>query len=267
MCLRPQPAFMNEPMHEAVTTIFARVDGPRQWLAYALRADITEEISVAIPLPVAEGTTSSDIVLDSLEAVPEFFTLIQRPFRRHRVAAPPTRGAGDSFPDALEVTYLGDYAASVAANAEALARVHPELALRPSALAQVPSYATHAFVILRLKPPRRVMIEVGKPRRAVEHHAIVISFPTNAPDVLFFPTLVAHNGMLPESVRYDHLLFCQTRSDRQPEAGWERSARPLGRYVAEEIVPAVDASRHVYRRSIRVVHRNEDLRLPEPPSH
>lgn len=88
MYLQPQPAFMNAPLHEASTTIFARLEGPRQWLAYALRGDIAEEISVAIPLPVAEGTTSDDINLDSLHAYPNFFSLVQKPFKLDRVERP-----------------------------------------------------------------------------------------------------------------------------------------------------------------------------------
>ena len=113
MCLRPQPAFMNAPLHEASTT------------------------------------------------------LVQKPFKLDRVERPRTRRARGAAPGTLEVIYLGDYAASIAPNGAALARVHPELALRPSALEQVPSYATYAFVILRLKTPRRVF---DRSARVAEAH-------------------------------------------------------------------------------------------------
>jgi hypothetical protein len=266
MCLRPKPAFVSEPLHDASTTIFARLNGDRQWLGYALRADIAEELSVAIPLPIALGTEPSEIRLHSLHEFPGFFTMLQKPFPRAQVEAPLTRGPGRATPEALDIVFLGDYAASVAPDASALARVRPELALRPTALELLPEYATFAFVILRLKPPRKVAIDPRVMRTPVEHHAVLIDFPSRFPGKLFFPTLVAQNGELPQHAAYDHLLFCQTGSDRHPEAGWERSARHVGRYVLGQTAPAVDTSRHVFRRSIRGNYPNQDLELSEPAS-
>jgi hypothetical protein len=258
---------MNEPLHEASTTIFARLNRDRQWLGYALRADIAEELSVAVPLPIALGAEPNEIRLHSLHEFPEFFSMLQKPFPRAKVEAPLTRGPGGATPEALDIVFLGDYAASIARDAAALAHVRPELALRPTALEQLPEYATFAFVVLRLKPPRRVAIDprvVHAP--PVEHHAVLIDFPTRSPGKLFFPTLVAQNGELPQHARYDHLLFCQTGSDRHPEAGWQRSARHVGRYVLGQTAPAVDTSRHVFRRSIKGNYPNQDLELSEPAS-
>ncbi|NUP09167.1 MAG: hypothetical protein HOW73_24210 [Polyangiaceae bacterium] len=193
---------MNAPQHEASTTMFVRLHGRRQWLGYALRADITEEISVAIPLPVAAGTSVADIELRSLEEYPEFFSLIQKPFPRGRVDRLQTRGAGGGVSEALPVVYLGDYAASVAVQPSELARVDPALALRPRALERLPQYATYAFVVLRLKPPRRVVIDPRGLRKAIEHHAILIDFPTALPRCPFlsYPRgaqrRIASNGAL-----------------------------------------------------------------------
>jgi hypothetical protein len=85
MCLCAYPQFINAPLHEASTTMFVRLDGRRQWLGYALRVEITQEVSVAIPLPVAAGTAVADIQLRSLHEYPEFFDLMQMPFPRDRI--------------------------------------------------------------------------------------------------------------------------------------------------------------------------------------
>lgn len=257
---------MNRPPHEAGTTSFGRLDGDHQWLAYALRVDVADELSIAIPLPIRSGALADDIQVHALRDFPEMFSSLQRAFPLERIERPLTRGIGPArADDALEVRNLGDYTASLALTAADLARLRPDFAPRPRLLEEIPVYADYAFLVLRVKPPRRVMIDMTRLRLPVEHHPIAVRFPTRWPARIFMPTLFAHNGDLPETVSYDHLLLCQTNSNTQPAGAWQRSARPAGRHVEKQPVSVVDPSLHVFRRSLKGDFRNQDLLLPASP--
>lgn len=265
MCLFHYSPWMERPLHEAGTTIFGRADADHQWLAYALRVDPLGAVSVVVPLPVRRGTAATEIELHSLRDFSELFGSLQKTFPRERVLRREgARGPRSATPEP-EVQYLGDYAVSVAMTAAELSRLRPDLAVSPDLLSGRPAYADYAFVVLGLRPGRRVVLDAASSWKPVEHHAVAIRFPSRFQRTIFMPTLVAANGDLPSSARYDHLLFCQTSSNRQPAAGWERSERPVGRRVEKQPVRIVDPSLYLFRRSIRGTLPNEDMILSDQP--
>jgi len=92
---------------------------------------------------------------------------------------------------------------------------------------------------------------------------MAFTFPNALGSQLFFPTVHIHDGKVHERAQFDHLLYCQSsKMGRAAVADWRASDLPAARFVdlgrAQHLVLG---DRHIYRRAIFGMHKNEDTLL------
>lgn len=203
------------------TRIFARRDGTRQILVYAMHLAAPEDAAMILPLPVAPGAGEDAVRLHDLSSVPDFFARLDRCL--------PTVGSVIVGAEArsrpkLPVQTVGAFEASYVPSLGDFDRLDPRFRIPESVWQALPLYRDWGFAVFLFRPG------------AAEIHPIALDFPTRVPDALFFPTVHVHDGQVHERAVFDHTLYVQgleriLQLDRVLEMEPPRTARPQPRFV------------------------------------
>lgn len=243
----------QRPVHVSATNILARMLAPGvQGLAYSMNLETTQEIAMVLPLPVVPGGGEEAVAFVDLAAHPGLFGELAALFE----VPQPSRAKGGMkalglAPRTLVVHRVGSFIASYVPSRADFARLDPRFRLPDALFDAVPHYADYGFAVFQLAP--------GK----VTIHPMALSFPTRAPDRLFFPTVHVHDGRFHRRARFDHALYYQT--PRCVDAG---RTMPFDAFEGDALgwaAPADDyeglviPKQAMLRRSLRGRRANEDV--------
>lgn len=241
-------------VHVSKTNIFARMVAPGvQALAYGMNLATAREIAMILPLPVVPGAGEDAVTFVSLEGEPRMFEDLAMLFE---VMEPLSRSKGPAFRvmqslPKLVVHKIGSFIASYVPRREDFTRLDERFRLPAVLFDAVPHYADHGFAVFQLAP--------GK----VTVHPMALTFPTRAPDRLFFPTVHVHDGRFHATAKFDHALYyqhprCPPPGPTMPIGGsFEGDAvgwmHPRKRYAS-----LVDPAQPMIRRQLRARLPNAD---------
>ena len=205
------------------TKIFARGLGSgEQLLAYAMNVELTEELAMILPLPVAPGSGDGSVRFINLEGEESFFQQLASAFPIAAAGGFQPLARGGPPRQKLEVVEVGQYEASFVPTSRDFERLDARFRLPRGFLQALPHYADFGFAVFRLKPGRNL-------RQSVQPMAL--SFPRREARALFFPTVHVHDGKVSETAAFDHTLYCQADGVLGATLGWTSSTHALGQHV------------------------------------
>lgn len=221
------------------TSIYARRDGARQWLAYQMDVETVEEVAMVLPLPVPAGPAEDAVQFHDLSAYPDLFRDLDRAWPQRYHAAPRSAGAlsASPVPQTLVVHDVGDFEASFVPTVRDFERLDPRFQLGEEVLANLPQYADWGFAVFQLRQPDapglvdRLLGRAASTRRTI--HPMAFSFPTRDPSRTFFPTVHVHDGEVPDRAHFDHTLYVQGVDRADPNV-WEAEHEPVAGVVDRE---------------------------------
>jgi hypothetical protein len=150
------------------TSIFARLEGERQSLAYQMRLASVDDVAMILPLPIAPGYDDRAVEFVNLTETPQLFHELGQCFR-----PPPTRAldlaAVAGAAPSLAVHRVGAYDASFVPAIADFARLDPRFRLPDAVLGRVPAYADYGFAVFQL----RKVVSLGNILRRDPTHGIV----------------------------------------------------------------------------------------------
>jgi hypothetical protein len=229
------------------TRIFVRVADGVERLAYQMRFAALGETAMVLPLPVVPGSGEDAVKFIDMSEVRQFFAFLKNLFP---MVPPPSAFAPQARPAAkqLVVHDVGDFDASYVPARADFDRLDPRFRLDDEVWSALPQYADWGFAVFALKP------QAGT-RRDV--HPMAFSFPTRWPDQRFFPTVHVHDGVVHDTARFDHELYCQGA----PPPEWEASQHvpQAWSFHIPHALGLVELDVPVYRRELRGEHTNRDL--------
>jgi hypothetical protein len=219
MCLFTRPV-----QSVAATSIFARLEGEEQLLAYEMQFSAEEALAMVLPLPVAVGTQSIRFV--DLSGYPKLFkhlagldysSVFQSLLKEYSLSnAAPT----------LPVQAVGAYEASFVPTRADFERLDARFRLEAEAWRALPvEYHDYGFAVFQLRPGLKQEI-----------HPMALAFPTRHRELAFFPTVHLHDGGVHHEAEFDHDLYVQLPGipvhppgalPPWAEQGWASSA-PVG---------------------------------------
>jgi len=248
------------------TKIFARLEGGRQHLGYAMEIEIDEPLAMVLPLPVVPGSGEDAVRFVSLESCPAFFDDLEAMFPPDHSRAPAARGLtlGLSKKATLPVHRVGLYEASFVPTRSDFERLDARFRLPEGIWDRLPGYEEYGFAVFKLSPPATFLgLGVGGRRQRI--HPMAFSFPTRHPDTLFFPTVHVHDGTVPAEANFDHSLYCQPDGVLAEVLGWTPSSSVLGaRLFSESTGGLVDGARGGQRATFWASLPNRDVLLAPP---
>ena len=237
----------------ADTNIFARAskDG-RQFLVYSMRLDAAEDLAMILPIPVPAKPPEDAVKFINLEKYPEFFAHMRRGFP----SPPPPKSAGRSIikseakKSTLEVVNVGSFEASCVPSVADFDRLDDRFRLPSGVWDQLPQYRDFGFAVFKLK------------RGNQKVHPMAFEFPRARRNELFFPTVHIHDGTVKPQARFHHDLYCQRSGDESLMA-WKESPGIASSFIKkmEDAQGIVDPDGHCYRREMRGVFANEDVKV------
>ncbi|MCX5746772.1 MAG: hypothetical protein NT062_30220 [Proteobacteria bacterium] len=230
---------LTPPVRVSATNIFARMLAPGvQGLAYGMNLVARQDVAMILPLPVVPGSGDAAVAFIDLTAHARMFEEL------HQLFAAPQRKGGlfgaRSAP--LVVHQVGSFVASYVPTRADFTRLDPRFRLADAAWDALPGYADHGFAVFQLAPGKTTV------------HPMALSFPTRAPDRLFFPTVHVHDGRVHARARFDHALYYQGTDVPHDAYGW---APPRSAYAG-----LADPTTRVARWIVRGRRTNADLWLP-----
>jgi hypothetical protein len=235
----------------ANTNIFARSSTEdRQFLVYEMQLGADEDLAMVLPLPVPPKSPEGAVRFVSLAGYAGFFKDLAAGF-----PAPVTRSRGDgkSLSNAapLAVVDVGNFEASFVPTTADFARLDERFRLPPKTWEALPAYQDHGFAVFKLKQGRKQI------------HPMAFEFPRRDARRLFFPTVHVHDGQVKSKAAFDHALFVQKgESETFDVLDWQESPKLAASFVkVDKAAGLVDGKRHVHRKEIRGVRKNEDLLL------
>ena len=197
------------------TSIFARMDGERQVLAYQMHLETARDVAMVLPLPVLPGRGDDALTFVNLSGIPELFGSLDSCFGEiKRTRSPGPAAAGRPT---LKVHKVGSFEASFVPTPADFSRLDPRFRLSETILRQLPAYADYGFAVFKLS------------RGDADVHPMAMRFFTRTPDRLFFPTVHVHRGDVPGKADFDHRLYAQIRVGALD--GWEAALRPAASAV------------------------------------
>jgi hypothetical protein len=190
---------LTPPVHVSATNIFARMLSPGvQALAYSMNLDTKQPVAMILPLPVVVGSGEDAVRFISLEKHPRMFERLHDLFV---FAQPAARKGGFSLSRGmpkLVVHEVGSFIASYVPTRADFARLDERFRIPEVLFDAVPVYADYGFAVFQLTPGKTTV------------HPMAMTFPTRAPDQLFFPTVHVHDGTFKPKAKFDHALYYQT---------------------------------------------------------
>jgi hypothetical protein len=241
-------------VHVSRTTIFARALGDgRQALAYGMDLRTRTEVAMVLPLPVAPGSGEDAVRFVDLSKWPRMFDELRTLFEFEQTLG--AKKGGFRLPASqapkLVVHDIGSFVASYVPARADFARLDEQFRLPAVLFDAVPHYADYGFAVFQLKPGD------------VTVHPMALTFPSRAPDKLFFPTVHVHDGAFHAKAKFDHALYYQHPTCPEPD----RSVLPFSAFRGDAVgwmkpssayADLVDAARSIVRRTLRARLPNED---------
>jgi hypothetical protein len=159
------------------------------------------ELAMILPIPIYKTNgvpfESDAVRFYNLEHCPDFFKRLDDCFPVERLESL-ARGSSRLLMS-LKIYDVGSFEASVAKNMTQLDLLDPRFKLDASVMASLPDkYKDYGFVVAKLKPGKK------------EIHPLAFDFQTRRMNVLFFPTVHVHDGVVTEYADFDHMLYAQT---------------------------------------------------------
>lgn len=245
--------FSRDVERVAGTRIFARLEGERQTLVYAMTLSAKEELALVLPLPTPAGSPSDAVSFVSLSDYPAFFEDLESGFPR----PPEARGdePGKSWGPAegkLEVVRVGAFDASFVPSQKDFARLDERFRIAPELWARLPAVQDYGFAVFLLRKGQ-----------AQHVHPMALRFKTRHPKRLFFPTVHIHHGEVTAKAEFDHVLYAQFEPERpggrEVLTDWRESPEPAGAFVKlDRSAGLVRKDAHAYRRPLRGLLPNAD---------
>jgi hypothetical protein len=231
----------------ADTNIFARgsTDG-RQFLVYSMRFAAARDLAMILPIPTPKDSPEDAVRFVNLEKYEAFFDDLRKGF-------PVPRSKGDAKEGSppkgkLAVVEVGRFVASFVPSVKDFARLDEQFRLPEGVWDRLPQYKEFGFAVFKLKKPQKGEQQV---------HPMAFEFPRAARQVLFFPTVHIHDGMVHPKANFDHALFCQVED---PPPVWEESPSLADVFVrVKDAQGIVDGNAHVYRRLMKGPFDNKDV--------
>ncbi|HEY2369307.1 MAG TPA: hypothetical protein VGH87_23075, partial [Polyangiaceae bacterium] len=237
------------------TRIFARRDGARQSLAYAMSVEMDEALAMVLPLPVPPFAREDAVEFVDLKGYANFFDDLAKAFPMP-VAAALSQGLSRDAPAprALVVHDVGDFVASFVPRRKDFARLDERFRLDDGVFDRLPQYADWGFAVFQLKPSKKKQ----------DVHPMAFSFPMREEGV-FFPTVHVHDGRVLPEAHFDHMLYCQADGVLGATLGWSRSTFRLGALVdATRARGLIDADAMGFQQPLFGSLANEDMWLRAP---
>lgn len=197
--------FTRAVEHVSDTSIFARMDGARQYLIYEMQMTSAEDNAMTLPIPVAPGAGEDAVRFISLEGYEKFFQDMRKAF-------PPdprfSRNAlsRQALKPALEVHTVGAFEASFIPTVADFERLDARFRLPKDTWSRLGRYEDFGFVVFKLRAGREQHV-----------HPMAFSFPTRQPEQLFFPTVHVHDGKIHGEAEFDHQLYYQAENGGRPK--------------------------------------------------
>lgn len=187
----------------ADTQIFARGQGPTQFLAYSMQYESLAERAMILPLPTPPHAPADALRFIDLSGYPKFFEDLRESFYEE--------ASFGFLEERLTVQEVGNFEASFVPHQRDFARLDPRFRLAENVWAALPQYADYGFAVFKLKSG------------AKEVHPMAFEFPRRNPHAIYFPTVHVHDGTVQPQGDFDHRLFCQTAKvlKRAQQSLWE----------------------------------------------
>src|SRR5262245_41132430 len=121
----------------------------------------------------------------------------------------------------------------------------------------VSGYESFGFVVFKFRQGHRA--------RA---HPMAFSFPTQNPEMLFFPTVHIHDGVIHEMADFDHILYTQNEPRPSPTPAWPGTFwMPSGQTARKflrvsQTRDLVDVDLPCFQSLLTRTWKNEDLLVP-----
>lgn len=253
------------------TRIFARrVDDRAQSLAYAMRVAADADLAMVLPLPTDPAAGEAAVTFVDLSAEPYFFSALDALFPMddlslspQSIPKPASRGAP------LAVHAVGAFEASFVPSADDFDRLDARFRLAPAVVEGLAARDRFGFAVFQLRglgpspapeAPwwRRVFAGDAPPRPPASFHPMAMTFRSREPEVLFLPTVHAHDGTLPPTARFDHTLYVQGA----PDGAWAQSEATPHRDLVTRARGILGADARVHRRAMKGELPNVDVRVP-----
>lgn len=257
------------------TQIFARrLDAHTQGLVYEMNVTAAGELAMVLPLPTDPAAGEGAVTFVDLSKAPYFFASLRALFPMTDELAPQARGTTFGARQTLAVHRVGDFEASFVPTPGEFERLDPRFRLAPDLVSALTARETMGFAVFQLRgfdaqpPPTPTFWErmFGGPKSPVAtavrktFHPMGLKFRTRDPSVLFLPTVHVHDGSLPATADFDHVLYAQC--DGAPGPSWERSVHEVPAHTLELAAGMLDARQPLFRREITGAHPNHDTRVP-----
>lgn len=215
------------------TKIFARglPDG-RELLAYSMDVEIERELAMVLPLPVPPECGDDAVEFLSLEGYDRFFDDLATAFPPSHLMAPQAKSRSrlaQVAPPKLVVHEVGQFEASFVPSRADFARLDERFRMPEAVFREVEEVRDYGFAVFQLKPKKRGLLGFATARQRV--HPMAFSFPRRNPRALFFPLLHAHDGQVPPTAAFDHVLYAQPEPLLRALLRWTPSSGALDRYV------------------------------------
>lgn len=231
------------------TRIFARPAlAGRQVLVYGMQLDAPEELAMILPLPVGKDAREDALAFVNLEKYPQFFDDLEAGFPQ---PAALSFGIPPRSAPKLAVVEVGSFVASFVPTIGDFERLDARFRLPPGVWEKIGAYADYGFAVFQLRKGRARI------------HPMAFTFPSALGGQLYFPTVHIHDGKVHARAEFDHLLYCQAaQMGRAALVEWRASDLPAARFVdVARALKLVLGDRHVYRRGIHGLQKNEDVLL------
>jgi hypothetical protein len=199
--------FSRPVVSVSTTRIFARPgDNGRQFLVYSMAIEARTELAMILPLPVQLPAGENDVEFVNLKGYPNFFSDLAAGFPVIATLSAESRlwhGEVVSASSPLAVVTVGDFEASFVPTVKDFSRLDERFRLEPGVWKDLPGYGDYSFAVFKLKPG------------AMTVHPMAFSFPRRDRRTIFFPTVHIHDGKVHKKAEFDHVLYCQSRSDER----------------------------------------------------
>ncbi len=256
--------FSAPVLYVGSTSIYGRLDGDQQWLAYQMEVETVEEVAMVLPLPVPPGCGDDAVRFHDLSGYPKLFGDLDRAFPPRWVVS---RGGGPlpaGLPprQTLKVHAVGDFDASFVPSPSDFDRLDPRFQLGEAVIGQLPQYGDWGFAVFQLRQEEvagffaRLLGRGERYRRTV--HPMAFRFPTRDPARVFFPTVHVHDGAVHDTARFDHTLYAQ---GAEAAEGWEAEEQPVRQVVDVERAGGLIDESPGLRRTLAGVLENRDVWL------
>src|SRR6476469_9834559 len=133
------------------TSIFARLEGERQALAYQMRLASVDDVAMILPLPIAPGHDDHAVEFVNLTEAPQLFNELSQCFPPPPASRSPAGVAVAGGMSTLAVQRVGAYDASFVSAIADFARLDPRFRLPDAVLGRMPAYADYGFAVFQLR--------------------------------------------------------------------------------------------------------------------